>query len=110
MRGIEGYFDNRGEFEAIQRYNDPSLLQDLGIPDMALLNLAQVISVYFFFYIYCPLLGILEYFFLISCIFTHQSAPGKTSLFLALSTELLPINKYEFSKSTAHIYPQENVI
>ena len=42
MRGIEGYFDNRGEFEAIQRYNDPTLLEDLGIPNMALLNLAQV--------------------------------------------------------------------
>ena len=43
VRGIEGYFDNNGESEAIQRYNDPTLLEDLGIPDLALLDFAQVV-------------------------------------------------------------------
>ena len=43
MRGIDGYFDNNGDSEPIQRYNDPTLLEGLGIPDLALLDFAQVI-------------------------------------------------------------------
>ena len=42
VRGSSGYYDNEGTPETIQVYNDRELLEDLGVPDLALLDFAQV--------------------------------------------------------------------